>query len=603
MDFACWGPFPTYDINEFKENLCSGEYTLYTGSASTHRPTNGNHQNDIGNYPIPNNWTGNNIPMVDCSYAGNATEWCYIPDAQWGQFYLLLVTNYANVPGLVDFEAQATNSYATGLTNCNILGFEAPPVCENQVLLIEYKNGKDDEEYYWRGPNGFSDTTLGQLLEIPNATDSMTGVYMMIMNRCLGGYDTVYTDTVVVASIPKAEFSYEDSTRFCEGDSVSLTIRVANHEFAKYSVNGGPMTSAYTDSITLPTFAIHNDTTFIVEISVPVGMNDCRGFDTVTYRVSRTSSGLIEDQICVGESYDRYDFTLPIQNVPKDTLLQRTITNAAGCDSTTQVLLHITSNPHIELLQKTPENCVMPNGDGRQDGSLIVSVSEGTGELQYTWTPEATFIDPDSLINIKAGTYTLTVVDSFGCQSTQTFEVEANLNPVACFTITPESPSYLVGENLVFNNCSQHQDVNHWNMGDGHTNNDFSVTYTYNDIGTYTITLAVEDAVGCSDGYEKLIEVHEKMRFYLPNSFTPNGDGVNDLFLPVQMEVKEGTYTIIIYDREGNMVFTTKDLTEGWDGTIRGKLAEKGSVFSYFATYKDYDDVQHEKRGAVTILY
>ncbi len=456
--------------------------------------------------------------------------------------------------------------------------------------------------FRWIGPNNFSQTTTTDELQIPNTTTDMSGYYSLVLTSG-NNTDTIFSDSLVIVPTPQLNFSISDGTQFCEGDSVNLTVELTNYEYGQFSVNGGTMNAVPTAEIDIPTFAIHSDTTFSVYIQVSSGSAECYNTQSVTFQCAQTSSELIEDQICVGESYNNHGFTLPIQNFPKDTLLQQTFPNEAGCDSTAQLLLHVTSNPIITFVQKTPENCVMPNGDGRQDGSLVVSVTEGTGELQYTWTPAPAFLVPDSLLNIKAGSYTLTVVDSLGCQSTQTFEVEAKPNPVACFTITPESPSYLVGENLVFNNCSQYQDLNHWNMGDGHTTDAVGVTYVYNEIGEYTVTLAVEDAAGCTDSYEKVVEVHEKMRFYLPNSFTPDGDGVNDLFLPVQMEVKEGSYTIIIYDRWGNIVFTTKNLTEGWDGTVGGKLAEKGSMFTYFATYKDYDDVLYEKRGTITVLY
>ena len=108
---------------------------------------------------------------------------------------------------------------------------------------------------------------------------------------------------------------------------------------------------------------------------------------------------------------------------------------------------------------------------------------------------------------------------------------------------------------------------------------------------------------GCSDTYSKTIEVHEQTRFYLPNSFTPNGDGINDVFMPVQMEVKEGSYTLRLFDRYGNLVFQTSDLNEGWDATINGKKVPTGSTFVYFTTYQDFDGTVYEKSGKVTVVY
>ena len=103
VDFACWGPFPTTDVPTFLTNLCNGTYTLTTsGGPGSHRPSNGDHSNNqTGGWPHPATASGNTIQMTDCSYYADYTEWCYIPNAQVGQIYLLLITNYNGSAGRV----------------------------------------------------------------------------------------------------------------------------------------------------------------------------------------------------------------------------------------------------------------------------------------------------------------------------------------------------------------------------------------------------------------------------------------------------------------------------------------------------------------------
>lgn len=601
VDFVCWGPFQAASVADFKDQLCCQQYNLTTSGGSSHRPSGGNHNNDLGGYPVPANATGNTIPIIDCSYYADPTEWCYIPNAQYGDFYLLLLTNFSNQPATITFNRVANSSTAT--TDCQVLmPLESnSPICEGQVLIINNPTiplGSSNITYQWSGPGGFNQTTTGPTLEIPNATSANSGRYRLIMTS--GSVkDTVYSDSLVVTPTPQITFSISDGTTFCEGEPVNLNVGFANHPYGWFSISGpnGYNNGAPISTFSVPPFDIHNDTCFNVSVRVSSGDNFCYAQDTVCFICARTSSGLIEEQICVGSNYNNHGFTLPVQNAPLDTLLTATYTNTAGCDSTAQVLLHVTSNPLIEEIQNDVEHC------GRQDGNLIVSVTQGTEPLQYTWSPDVAPLQRDSLLNIHGGTYQLDVVDSFGCRDSHTFEVVALPNPVACFNLTPESPSYLVGENIVFNNCSQYQDYNHWNMGDNTTFDTYGVSYTYNEIGAYTISLEVTDEAGCTDRTEKLIEVHEKMRFYLPNSFTPDGDGINDIFIPVQMEVKDDSYSMIIYDRWGSLVFKTQDLNIGWDGTVNGKLVEKGSMFTYFTTYKDIDGQVYEKNGTVTVLY
>ena len=66
VDFVCWGPFVASSQNDFVHKLCNGDYTLDTYTNGSHRPTNGNHQNDMGGYP------GGNV--IDCSYSAQSTE-------------------------------------------------------------------------------------------------------------------------------------------------------------------------------------------------------------------------------------------------------------------------------------------------------------------------------------------------------------------------------------------------------------------------------------------------------------------------------------------------------------------------------------------------
>ena len=89
IDFACWGPFTGYSTyGELLQAVCTSQLT---GGAGTHRPTNGYH--DPNN---PSTWGG--YPsgmMIDCSYSAASTEWCFIPNAQVGQWYIFLICNYS----------------------------------------------------------------------------------------------------------------------------------------------------------------------------------------------------------------------------------------------------------------------------------------------------------------------------------------------------------------------------------------------------------------------------------------------------------------------------------------------------------------------------
>lgn len=111
VDFACWGPFEARSKREFLDKLCSSYYELHVDTHDNHRPENGNHRGDMGGYPFEN--------LVDCSFDRAGTEWCYIPEAKTGEWYLLLLTNYSQKKGTIHFER--VDNMSTATTNCNVV--------------------------------------------------------------------------------------------------------------------------------------------------------------------------------------------------------------------------------------------------------------------------------------------------------------------------------------------------------------------------------------------------------------------------------------------------------------------------------------------------
>ena len=109
VDFACWGPFQAESKRDFLNKL-KDSYQLEVGKRPNHRPKNGDHSHDMGGYPYHN--------LVDCSYDPAGTEWCFIPNAKSGEWYLLMITNYSQQPGKIHFER--VNDKSTATTRCDV---------------------------------------------------------------------------------------------------------------------------------------------------------------------------------------------------------------------------------------------------------------------------------------------------------------------------------------------------------------------------------------------------------------------------------------------------------------------------------------------------
>ena len=115
-------------------------------------------------------------------------------------------------------------------------------------------------------------------------------------------------------------------------------------------------------------------------------------------------------------------------------------------------------------------------------------------------------------------------------------------------------------------------------------------------------SLVVKSDKGCYDTLIRPIVVGEDFGIYVPNAFTPNGDGMNDIFQPKGFGVVK--YELNIFDRWGEKVFSTKVFDEGWDGTFQGRgktLLEEGS-YTWLINCTSVFGKSHELKGHVTLM-
>ena len=127
--------------------------------------------------------------------------------------------------------------------------------------------------------------------------------------------------------------------------------------------------------------------------------------------------------------------------------------------------------------------------------------------------------------------------------------------------------------------------------------------HVYDLAGTYTITLIARNNNGCVDTIKKPLVVNDIFTFYAPNAFTPNSDNLNELFLPLGTGWDKKTFKMHIYDRWGNMIFTTDDPDKGWDGK-----ANNGNDIAQIDTYiwkvnlSDIFGQKHSYHGRISII-
>ena len=116
---------------------------------------------------------------------------------------------------------------------------------------------------------------------------------------------------------------------------------------------------------------------------------------------------------------------------------------------------------------------------------------------------------------------------------------------------------------------------------------------------TITYTVTVVDSNGCTASDDVTVFVDFEYVIWVPNIFSPNGDGSNDVAYVRGVGVE--TLTFVIYDRWGEKVFETNDLNIGWDGTFRGKKMNN-AVFVYYLEATFLNGASTTKKGDITLV-
>ena len=257
VDFACWGPFTASSSADFVNKLCTGYYTLHTSYHSSNTTETG--------YPFGN--------LTDCSYSAASTENCHILNAQTGDYYLLLITNYEREPGVITFNSVAGS---TATTDCSIMAEVSNdgPYCEGDTIHLFCNNPQPGATYQWSGPNGW--TSNAESPVIYPATAAMDGNTYSLVTTLNGVSSAPASTTIEVISVNTSINVTPATATICRGSSVTLAGSSVSGYTNTYSWSPGGQSG---QQITVtPT----TTTTYSLTQTVA---GRCTGHDTVTVTV------------------------------------------------------------------------------------------------------------------------------------------------------------------------------------------------------------------------------------------------------------------------------------------------------------------------------
>lgn len=233
------------------------------------------------------------------------------------------------------------------------------------------------------------------------------------------------------------------------------------------------------------------------------------------------------------------------------------------------------------------------------------SVSEYPASYIWETSDSAVYVayEPTHVFS-PVGVYsvTLTLVRGAPCPDTSKTSIQTfTVNPIprADFIYSPTLTSIFDPE-LFFENQASNDVIKwHYDFGDGATSFYMNEKHRYQAPGTYTVGQTVTNQYNCSSFILKEVKILPEFRFWIPNTFTPDGNGLNDIFMPSTIGTLE--YQFHIFDRWGEKIFSTEDNLKGWDGTYKGKLCQQ-DVYVWLITFRNEVSMQMEYHSGHVLL-
>ena len=249
-----------------------------------------------------------------------------------------------------------------------------------------------------------------------------------------------------------------------------------------------------------------------------------------------------------------------------------------------------------------PQNVDAGGSVGMPCGTATIALlgtTTSTTAVDYSWSGPGTITGSTTATPVvdSQGTFTLTVTDQAnGCSSFTTVTVSQS-NPTA--TITADPTEGLSPLPVTFSCTSTGATSWSWNFADGNAAGTQNASNTFTNSGVYTVTLTASSGT-CTTTQTITITVNDGLTLEIPNVFTPNEDGVNDIFTIKSTGVKN--ISLQIFNRWGEKLYEFSGAKAAWDGLTGHGAKVPGGTYFYFVKATGFDDKEIEQHGSVNVF-
>jgi gliding motility-associated-like protein len=463
------------------------------------------------------------------------------------------------------------------------------------------------DSYVWSPATGLSSTIDPIVFANPIATTTYE-----VIGTSLGCNDTT---TVLLTVNPVPVVTASNDTTICSGDFAPLAANGATTyvwspttdlnptsgvavvasplDTITYTVTGTSLNCSSSASVT-----VNVNLTPVVTVT-PTAAAYCDG-DSVMLTASGAASYAWNPTTNLSSST-----AASVVANPTASITYAVVGTTLGCtdDATTTITVH--PNPVVDFVADTTQGCqpfcvTLNNLTTIATGS-IASFSWNLGDSTVIANPTPMHCYPDT------GVYTISLIavsdNQCTSQLTRTNYLTVHPLPIAFFDVEPNVASVLQPR-FQFNDLSQGAVQWFWTFGDGASTGPLTpspahVYPTLVDSTSYNVTLLVANQFGCTDTIEHTVYITPNISIYIPNTFTPNSDNHNNRFTAYGENIIQ--FNMRIYNRWGQQIFQTSDMSEGWDGSYLGAQVESGQ-YVYEIDYTGYDGNSYTRYGKVMLM-
>ena len=451
-------------------------------------------------------------------------------------------------------------------------------------------------------------TTLADTSQNQNPTYAYPGpgtvqVQLKVTNS-KGCAATIVKD-VVINDLPSLTMPFHD-TLICGKDSVKLQ---SNSGSTGVSYTWSPNYNINNTSIANPTVYPLVTTTY----SLTIEEKGCKNSDSVTVNVIDFVSlnAGADTTICLTDGIQlnpqtnglNYSWS-PVTGLDNPNILNPiatplvnttyTLTSSVGkCFTKDDIAINVVPYPAVDAGLDT----VICFGKTVQLNATITASA-------FTWSPTNTLVNPNTL-NPIAGPqnttqYFLTVSDTLGCPKPVTDTITVRVTPQV-YTFAGNDTMIVATQPLQLNATGATYYT--WSPTIGMNNPQIAnpIVTLPSTIDSVRYIVKAETPEGCV-GYDDILVIVFKTTpdIFVPSAFTPNGDGLNDDIKPILVGMKEFKF-FQVFNRYGQLIFSTNEIGKGWDGTFKGEKQASGT-FVYQAEAIDYTGKKVDKKGTIVLI-